>query len=538
LENECRGKTCLGCRLDNRAQDAKRDRAHRNQVARERYAAEPGYSEAKKTWILQNREKIADIWRAYRARKRARLGDDVYKRQNADAAQHWRDANPALVEAQNKRNKVSREYQYRVCFQRARQAKLEFKLSFDDYIGIVNLPCKYCATISTRGFNGVDREDSAIGYIVGNCVSCCSACNYMKSTKSVETLVRRAEHILARSGVITDGRKFPDEFRNIQYVTFNSLVRSAAKRRYNVAITEDDWFNIVYHDCYICGKSPNYDISDLTQIHFNGVDRYDNGIGYTVDNSRACCNTCNRLKRNYTYESFIAKLLQIYNVSRGTPAPHIGGDLTAAMPTCAPCRKRNAVAKMPDADNIEQTDDRAASEELPDAIENGSRDTTTLSSEVKESMKIAALAVKRNYNAEIQREFKSRKIADISEEEFQKQKAARKRAERKYIIKPEVVKPPAKTDAERQREWRERENAAKPPTPPVKTDAERHKEYREWQAADPWAKYNISAKIAAQRQREYRERMNADKTPEPPAKTSSERSVECRKRAKDATAPL
>jgi hypothetical protein len=259
----------------------------------------------------------------------------------------------------------------------------------------------------------------------------------------------------------------------------------------------------------------------------------------------------------------MAKLLQIYNVSRGTPSPHIGDDLTAAMPTCAPCRKRNAVAKIPDVDKIElsqelvpevksvhqladigegeickmQTDHRKAGDELPDAAENVSRDTTTLSPEIKEAMKTALLAAKRNYLAEKQRESKARKIADIGEEEFRKQKTARKLAERKYIIKPEVIKPPAKTDAERQRERRERENAAKPTPPPAKTDAERHKEYRKWQAADPWAKYNISAKTAAQRQREYRERMNADKTPKPPAKTSAERSAECRNRAKDATAP-
>ena len=35
-------------------------------------------------------------------------------------------------------------------------------------------------------FNGVDRVNSNKGYILENCVSCCSWCNFSKSNRTVE----------------------------------------------------------------------------------------------------------------------------------------------------------------------------------------------------------------------------------------------------------------------------------------------------------------------------------------------------------------
>lgn len=45
-------------------------------------------------------------------------------------------------------------------------------------------------------YNGIDRIDPELGYIEGNCVSCCKKCNYMKRDYSVEEFYAHIEKII------------------------------------------------------------------------------------------------------------------------------------------------------------------------------------------------------------------------------------------------------------------------------------------------------------------------------------------------------
>ena len=46
-----------------------------------------------------------------------------------------------------------------------------------------SISCHYCGT---PGPNGIDRIDSAIGYVEDNCVPCCKHCNYVKGNLSMQ----------------------------------------------------------------------------------------------------------------------------------------------------------------------------------------------------------------------------------------------------------------------------------------------------------------------------------------------------------------
>ena len=70
-----------------------------------------------------------------------------------------------------------------------------FDISADDFARIIKQSCFYCgkepALVVKRGYdtliiNGVDRLDSRKGYAPDNAVACCSRCNMMKGTLSVE----------------------------------------------------------------------------------------------------------------------------------------------------------------------------------------------------------------------------------------------------------------------------------------------------------------------------------------------------------------
>ena len=80
----------------------------------------------------------------------------------------------------------------------ARARGKEFTLTLDEFIAIASSPCRYCglewSSLGPKhprfhgGFphNGIDRIDSTMGYVPGNCVPCCKTCNYAKSDMTVE----------------------------------------------------------------------------------------------------------------------------------------------------------------------------------------------------------------------------------------------------------------------------------------------------------------------------------------------------------------
>lgn len=69
---------------------------------------------------------------------------------------------------------------------------LEFSLTREQFRILIESPCHYCGVINSCNFygkksnngnyvsNGIDRIDSNIGYVIENCVPCCTMCNKMK----------------------------------------------------------------------------------------------------------------------------------------------------------------------------------------------------------------------------------------------------------------------------------------------------------------------------------------------------------------------
>jgi len=80
---------------------------------------------------------------------------------------------------------------------------LEFQLDADALNAIRNAPCTYCG-LGER--NGVNRVDSAVGYVASNCVPCCTECSYMKNAFSVQEFLDKCKEIAAREGQFA----FPD----------------------------------------------------------------------------------------------------------------------------------------------------------------------------------------------------------------------------------------------------------------------------------------------------------------------------------------
>lgn len=91
----------------------------------------------------------------------------------------------------------------------ARAKKLEFSLSDVAFQAFIGAPCQYCGEPPSSEHrseggdvflaNGIDRIDVTRGYVTENCVSCCSTCNYMKRTLSVEVFIAHCRKIVRKA---------------------------------------------------------------------------------------------------------------------------------------------------------------------------------------------------------------------------------------------------------------------------------------------------------------------------------------------------
>ena len=231
-------KTCKTCRDDNKKQDLKRDKEHRNELARNNL--KPQYTTYKKG---------------------------------------------------------------------AKDRNLEFNISYDEYEALVKLPCHYCGIIQERGFNGIDRRNSSIGYIIENSVSCCPMCNYMKGPLTESIFLNRVEHILTHQKRI-EGNLYPSCFIDHKKSTYKQYEFRAEKSNFEFSITYEDYIHVTNSPCYICGKIN-------TDTNENGIDRYDNKKGYISENIRPCCGECNYMKIDYDFNDVIEKLMLIYKKQEG-----------------------------------------------------------------------------------------------------------------------------------------------------------------------------------------------------------------------------
>ena len=296
-------KTCKSCRESNKINDKKRDKEHRNELARI-CAKKPENIIVKQQWAEANYEKVAKKWINYRSRQ-IEENQEEYLKKSAEHAKSWRENNPEKVKENNMAKIKNVNSQYKIYIRSAGDKNLVFDLSQDVYIEKVKEPCYYCGEIDEhKGFNGIDRMNQQMGYIVDNCVSCCQMCNYMKRSLSASDFTDRCEHILAYHKYI-QGHFYPECFADHKKGTYQVYKKRALEHNFEFTITEEDYDVITSMDCYICGK-------ENTDTHTNGIDRWDNTVGYTPDNAAGCCCECNLMKGTYSFRDILLKLNLIY----------------------------------------------------------------------------------------------------------------------------------------------------------------------------------------------------------------------------------
>ncbi len=100
---------------------------------------------------------------------------------------------------------------------------------------------------------------------------------------------------------------------------YRTYKRSALKRNHAFEINLERFRELTKSHCYICGKPPTreyrHDLKEYrseTPYVCNGVDRFDNRLGYVEGNVVACCGNCNMAKGKLSIEEFLLHVYAIY----------------------------------------------------------------------------------------------------------------------------------------------------------------------------------------------------------------------------------
>ncbi len=109
------------------------------------------------------------------------------------------------------KSKATPDSAYRMFFRNyrfsAKNHGRDFELSFEQCKNLFISPCYYCGATGSNTIkygvtdktgtkcNGIDRQDNAKGYIVGNVVPCCKTCNWMKRALGHDEFIEHVEKI-------------------------------------------------------------------------------------------------------------------------------------------------------------------------------------------------------------------------------------------------------------------------------------------------------------------------------------------------------
>lgn len=100
-----------------------------------------------------------------------------------------------------------------------------------------------------------------------------------------------------------------DEYKKSPHVRYKVYQNNARHKNRNFDLSEEDFVEMTKQPCIYCGGySDTY-----SGEQFNGIDRIDSNIGYSINNCVTCCSTCNRMKMDLDVDEWISKMKQIIN---------------------------------------------------------------------------------------------------------------------------------------------------------------------------------------------------------------------------------
>lgn len=185
-------------------------------------------------------------------------------------------------------------------------------LSYEDFKGLVTMPCYYCLHKVENEVNGIDRINNAVGYEPDNCVPCCETCNMMKHYFHPLFFIEMCRLISGKQTATKDFyKKWKEYYGRSNYHNYtNYKITAETVRGMAFNITQEEWDKITRQPCYLCGYQDSKGV---------GIDRVDNTKReYNADNIKPCCGTCNDIKGEYPIDIIKGKAQEISDIWKET----------------------------------------------------------------------------------------------------------------------------------------------------------------------------------------------------------------------------
>jgi len=300
-------------------------RGTRNRNWTEELRNNPERASKKQEWKELNWDKVIGYWQSYRERQKELKGIDNYRKECAEKMMIWRKNNPEKMDQLNKLKKKDPHNRYLSLINQANKKNCLWKLDEDYALKMIGSHCFYCDEKNEGICNSLDKLYDTGHYTPDNSVSCCKICNYMKKEYSIFFFLDKATNILQfmKESFEDSLELFLDDFGesliNTKTDSDNTCIKTkgvsrnmytvykynAQKRNINFCLTEDEFNEITNKPCYICSYKG-------TDIRPNGLDRYNNKLGYEFENGRSCCTVCNYFKRDHDFNFFINHLEKLF----------------------------------------------------------------------------------------------------------------------------------------------------------------------------------------------------------------------------------
>lgn len=102
--------------------------------------------------------------------------------------------------------------------------------------------------------------------------------------------------------------------KDAAFNSVRSIYKSNARKRNLSWEIDDDHARMLFSsNCYFCGLIPsNVYKATYYKQEYNGIDRLDNCLGYTKENTVSCCRVCNHAKHTMTEKTFMEWLARVF----------------------------------------------------------------------------------------------------------------------------------------------------------------------------------------------------------------------------------
>lgn len=185
-------------------------------------------------------------------------------------------------------------------------------LSKESYRGrrIKDLTNKKFGRLTVKGLYNIRSSSSTAVWICkcecGNEKNIRSSCLVRGMTKSCGCLRKEI-------------RKERTELRDIERILY-IYKYTAGKRLLDFKLSIEEFTKLLNMSCFYCGILPYKNIKERNlhcneedhTFKYNGIDRINNKLGYTPENSISCCISCNMAKREKTISEFKSWIERAY----------------------------------------------------------------------------------------------------------------------------------------------------------------------------------------------------------------------------------